>query len=134
VPNLDDEQFEKYLKGFRPLLPDALPVRDFGPPPARRVRPLLFATAGLGAIAAILGIASFHVLNHHSSVQPDHSASVENLVPAHPLTLREANALLETAPSYKLAMDELAFPRQSSAVSKQNQSALAVLAKEKMKL
>lgn len=135
MPDLDDEQFEKYLKGFRPLPPDALPVRDLGPLPARRARPLLLATAGLGAIAAvILGVASFHVLNHHTSSETRPSTSVRGPVPGQPLTLRDANALLEAAPSYKSAMDELAFPRESSTMPNKNQSALAVLAKEKIQL
>jgi hypothetical protein len=131
VPDLDDEQFEEYLKRFRPLVPDPLPVRKLGPAP----RPLILAAAALGTVAIIvLGVASLRILKQHGSVAPDHSASVENLVPARPLTLRDANVLLETSPSYKSAMDELAFPCQRSTVPKENQSALALLAKEKIKL
>jgi hypothetical protein len=131
VPDLDDEQFEKYLTRFRPLIPDPLPVRKLKP----MRRPRLLATAVLGAVAiVILGVVSFRILDRHPPAGSQRSASVENLGPAHPLTLREANALLETAPSYKSAMDDLAFPRQSSTVPKENQSALALLAKEKIKL
>jgi hypothetical protein len=131
VPDRDDEQFEAYLKRFRPSLPDPPALRKLKP--ARR--PLLLAVTALGTVAIVMaGVASFRILAHHDSVESDHARSVENLMPAHPLTLRQANALLETAPSYKSAMDELAFPRQSSTFPKENQSALAVLAKEKIKL
>jgi hypothetical protein len=55
-------------------------------------------------------------------------------VPMQPLTMRDANALLATAPSYKAALDEMAFHHQPSTVPKDKQSGLAVLAKEKIKL
>lgn len=134
MPDLADEQFEKYLEEFCPLVPDALPLTELRPE-RHRPRTLILATAALAAVAmVILGVASFQRLNHRSSSETGSSISVRGPVPAHPLTLRQADALLETAPSYKSAMDELAFPPQSSAVPKENQSALAVLAKEKMKL
>jgi hypothetical protein len=60
--------------------------------------------------------------------------SVTVNAPMQPLTMRDANALLATAPSYKAALDELAFHRQRSTVAKGKQSGLAVLAKEKIKL
>jgi len=131
VPDLDDEQFETYLKGFHPLVPDALPVREL----RRRPRAILLATAVLGAVATVIvGVASFRILNHHSSGEPSHFTTIQGLVPRQPLTLRDADALLASAPSYKSAMDELAFPRQRSTVPNQSQSALAVLGKEKIKL
>jgi hypothetical protein len=134
VPNLDDEQFEKYLKGFRPLLPDALPVADLRPE-RHRPRALIPATAAMGAVAmVILGVASFHILDRHGSSETRPSTSVRGPVPGQPLTLRDANALLETAPSYKSAMDELAFPHRASTLPNENHSALAVLAEEKIKL
>lgn len=86
------------------------------------------------AATVILSVAGFRILNRHSSGEPSHSISVEGFVPGQPLTLRDANGLLATAPSYKSAMDELASPRQSSTVPSQKESALAALAKEKIKL
>jgi hypothetical protein len=130
VPDRDDEKFEMYLKGFRPLIPDALPVRERSM--ARRPRRWLVVTAAVASVIA--GVITFRMLRQRSSSEPRHFTSVQIFAPARPLTLREANALLETAPSYKSAMDELVFPRQSSTVQNQNQSALAVLAKEKIKL
>jgi hypothetical protein len=47
--------------------------------------------------------------------------------------MRDANTLLATAPSYKMALDEMAFHRRST-VPKDKQSAVEVLAKERIKL
>jgi len=134
VPDLDDEQFETYLREFRPLVPDAPPVRDLRPARNRR-RPLILAAVALGVVASvILGVASFRLLNYRGSIDFNRTASVGGLVSRQPLTLRDVNGLLATAPSYKSAMDELVFPRHRSIVPDQSQSALAVLAKEKIKL
>jgi hypothetical protein len=134
VPDLDDEQFEAYLKGFRPLLPDALPVRELMPERHRQPH-FILAAAALGTVATLLlAVASFRILSHHSPSLAGHFRSVQGFVPGQPLTLRDANSLLATAPSYKFAMDELASPRQSSTVPKEKESALATLAREKIKL
>ena len=75
------------------------------------------------------------------SLASDHSVakklsnppSIELALPKQALTMREANALLASAPSYKAAVDSMAFHNQGS-FPKDKQSALAVLAKEKIKL
>jgi hypothetical protein len=130
VPDLDDEQLETYLKRFRPLLPDALPSGEVRRAPQRRLSLAIWA---LGAVAVLIwGLVS--IRNHAFSGESSHSASVEIIVPSQPLTMREVNALLATAPSYKSVMDELALPGHTATVPKEKQSALAVLAKEKIKL
>jgi hypothetical protein len=51
-----------------------------------------------------------------------------------PLTMRSANAWLATAPSFKAAVDDLAFRSQTSPLPQGTQSAVAVLSKEKSRL
>jgi hypothetical protein len=133
VPDLDDERFESYLKQFRPLLPDALPVHEIRRIPRRRSALTTWAASGAVAVV-ILGVASLRTVNHRVGTEPKHSDSVQFRPPTRALTLREANALLATAPSYKAAMNELAFHTKSSVLPKDKKSALAVLGKEKIKL
>jgi hypothetical protein len=128
----DDERFETYLKQFRPLMPDEFPVNEMKPAPRPHLVPVIWAVGGVVAMA-ILGVATVQVLNHRVTRESNHSPKVKLLAPT-PLTMRRANALLATAPSYKAVMNGLAFPLKSSTVPKDKQSALAVLGKEKIKL
>ncbi len=128
----DDERFETYLKQFRPLTPDEFPVNEIKPAPRPHLVPVIWAVGGVVAMA-ILGVATVQVLNHRVTGESNHSAKVTLLAPT-PLTMRRADALLATAPSYKAVMNELAFPPKSSTVPKDKQSALAILGKEKIKL
>lgn len=131
MPDLDNERFEKYLKQFRPLVPDDLPV-EIRPAPRRH---LALAIWAMGAVAMVIfGVTSLRILNHRVPDQSSHSVSVKLPAPTPSLTMRHANNLLATAPSYKAVMNELAFPPKSSSISKDKQSALAVLGKEKIKL
>lgn len=132
MPDSDDERFETYLKQFRPLLPDALPAKGIGPDRRRR---LVFTICAVGSVIAmvILGVATLRVRNQRITGESDQSVTVNGVEPT-PLTMRSANALLANAPSYKAAMNELAFPVESSTIPKDKQSALAVLGKEKINL
>jgi len=131
VPNIDDERFEKYLKQFRPLPPGGLPAEIR---PALR-RNLALAIWAVGAMAiVIIGVGSIWIANHRVTDQSNHSASVKLAAPTPSLTMRHADDLLATAPSYKAVMNELAFPPKSSTISNDKQSALAVLSEEKTKL
>jgi hypothetical protein len=130
VLDLDNEHFENYLKQFRPLVDD-LPV-EIRPAPRRH---LALAIWAVGAVAmVIIGVASLRIFHHRVFNQSNHSISVKLPAPAPSLTMRHANNLLAAAPSYKAVMNELAFPSKGSSVSKNEQSALAVLSKEKIKL
>jgi hypothetical protein len=129
VPNLDDERFEIYLKRFRPAKPDTLLVNESRPVPRRH---LVLAICAVGMV--ILGVASLRILNHRIVVDSNRPGSVEWLRPTPPLTMHDANALLAKAPSYKALMNELALRPNSSTLSKNKQSAFAVLGKEKIKL
>jgi hypothetical protein len=131
VPNLDDERFEKYLRQFRPLAPDGLPA-EIRPAPRRH---LVLAAWAVGAVAVVIfGVAILRILEHRVTDQSNHSASVKWAAATPSLTMRHANDLLATGPSYKAVMNELSFPLKSSPISKDKQSALAVLSKEKIKL
>ena len=132
MPNPDDERFAIYLKQFRPLPPDALPVDEIGQASDRHFGLTVWVVGGVVAIM-ILGAVSLPVLNHRATVNSDQSA-VNLPPPTPPLTVRSANALLATSPSYRSVMNELAFPTKSSPAAKDKQSALAVLGKEKIKL
>jgi hypothetical protein len=131
VPNLDDERFEKYLKQFRPLAPDGLPA-EIRPAPRRHLALAIWAVGAMAIV--IIGVASLWMVNHRITHQSNHSASAKLLPRTPSLTMREANDLLVKAPSYKAAMNDLAFPPKSSTISNDKQSALSVLSKEKIKL
>jgi len=130
VPTLDDDRFEAYLKQFRPIVPDAIPLNEHRQKSWRR---LVLRSVGAAAVV-ILGVVSFYVVNSRVTEKRSNSASLEMALPKRPLTMRDANALLAAAPSYKAAVDNMAFHNQGSTISKEKQSALAVLAKEKIKL
>jgi hypothetical protein len=126
----EDERFETYLKQFRPVVPDALPVGEVRQSLRPRFGRLALAGGSIAAIV-ILGAASFYLHNRPLKEEPNH---VNMEPPAMPLTVRGANTLLANAPSYKAALNELAFPANSAPVPKEKLSALAVLSKEKTKL
>jgi hypothetical protein len=130
VPIRDDEQFEKYLKQFRPVMPEALVVQE--QVRARR-RPLLFV-AWAAVAAAILAavLLSLRFYQHPSPVRE--TTTVEPLAGPQPLTIASANALLAHAPSFKAAVESVAFRPGAEPVAEGKHSALALLSKEKIKL
>ena len=128
----DDERFETYLKQFRPLVPDLLPVNQTQPAPRRHFGQTI-RLAGWVVATLILGVAGLRMLNHQRATESSHTAKAK-LLASTPLTVQRANVLLATAPSYKALMNELTFPPKSSPVPQNKQSALAVLSKEKIKL
>lgn len=131
MPTLDDDRFETYLKTFRPIVPDALPLNATKQKSWRR---LLLRSALAAAAVVILGVISFHVVNSRANEKRSNSASLEVASSKRPLTMRQANELLARAPSYKSAMDNLAFRSQGSVIPNDKHSAIAVLGKEKIKL
>jgi len=132
VPNPDDERFEIYLKRFRPVMSDTLLVNEIRRVPRRN---FVLAIWAVGAVAMVLlGVASLWILNHRIVVDSNRSGSVKWLAPTPPLTMHDANALLAKAPSYQALMNELALRPNSSTLSKNKQSAFAVLGREKIKL
>jgi hypothetical protein len=133
VRNLNDHQFEVYLKRFRPLTPESLQIEM----DSRHARRSFVLTATAGAAAAILLVAAFTLRPRFSPTHPAAAksvSSVEQLVSARSLTIRDANALLVTSGSFETALDEMAFPSETTPLSKDKHSALAVLGKEKTRL
>lgn len=129
----DDEQFEAYLKRFQPIAPEPFPAISGG---SSRRSPSL--GTWLAALAAILVVGAVVVdLRSNRVAVPDRSrdaASAGRLAPPEPLTIESADAWLATAPSFKAALDGLAFRPQTSPVPQGKQSAVAVLSKEKIEL
>lgn len=133
MPIRDDEQFKKYLKQFRPVTPEALAVKE---EVRVRRRPLLFA-AWAAVAAAILAavLLSLRFYQHPSPVRETGAGTtVEPLAGPQPLTIASANALLAHAPSFKAAVESVAFRPGAEPVAEGKHSALALLSKEKIKL
>ena len=129
-----DEQFEVYLKRFHPIAPEPAPTIRFG----HASRRSLSVGARIAAVAAVLVIGTV-VLHIHSSrvVVPNTARDVafaERHAPAGPLTIQSANDWLSKAPSFKAAVDGLAFRSQIGPLPQGKQSAIAVLSKERIRL
>ena len=127
----DDEQFERYLKQFRPLAAEPLPIARPKCPTVRWFVPVAVAAA-TAVIVVVLGPRS-RPKPTHATDAVDSFARIELLANAEPLTIRSANALLASAPSFKEAVDRVAFQFQVTPLSKDAHSALAVLSEEKTK-
>lgn len=133
MPIGNDEQFEKYLKQFHPVTPEALPVKD----QVKVIRrPLLIASWAAMAAAILLAVmvsVFLHWPHHRLGEAKAGRPSVEELNNLQPLTIAKANALLAEAPSFKAAVDNMAFQSESKPISEGRYSALALLSEEKTK-
>ncbi len=133
MPIRDDEQFEKYLKQFRPISPPGLPVKE--QVRAGR-RPLLLAAWAAAAAAILLAVmvpVFLHWPLHRTGEVRTIRQGVEELNNPQPLTIAKANALLGKAPSFKAAVDNMAFQSESKPISEGRYSALALLSQEETK-
>lgn len=126
MPILDDEQFELYLKEFRPLAPESLQVEGQS---VRARRPFVTMAWAAACAASLLLVFLFW---HHPKVPRPTNAS--QLAGSQSLTLARANALLLRTPSLKEACDQLSFQPKPASQPEGKQSALAVLSKENIKL
>jgi hypothetical protein len=134
VQTPDDEQFEDYLKQFHPLAPEPVPTLSVGH--SSRRSPSL--GIWLAAVAALLVIGTVTLQIRSRRIVVSNTASdaavAERHAPSEPLTMGSANAWLAIAPSFKAALDDLAFRSQSGPLPPGKQSAVAVLGKEKIRL
>ena len=134
MPIQDEEQFEKYLKQFRPVTPEPLTVKEQF---RTRRRPLVLAAwAAVAAailVAAILSIRLFQRPSTMKEAAVD-SSVVKPLISPEPLTIASANALLAQAPSFKAAVESVAFRPGTEPVAEGKHSALALLSKENIRL
>lgn len=130
MPNLPDDQpddqFERYLRQFRPVAPERMQFENRLQP---RWRPR--ALLAWAAVAAVVIIA-FPILyprvgRHHG--QYVHQVDGAEVDAPQPLTIRSADALLADAPSFKAAVDTLTHPSHAASFGVK-QSALEVLGKD----
>lgn len=135
IGNIDnDEQFERYLRRFRPLAPESIKTRKHA-----RDKGRLLVFAAWGAVTAVVVMAGLLILHHPTKpTRPARGIATMTAVkqPANPqpLTIGSANALLAHAPSFNEAVDLVAFQSQATQLPEGAQSALAVLSKEDTKL
>jgi hypothetical protein len=127
-----DEKFEAHLKQFRPLAPQPLPVDSHIRAP-RRWFVLVACAATAAAVVAVAGLA-FHARPGRIAPPVESFAITDQLGKPQSLTLGTANALLARAPSFKDAIDGIAFPTKPAPLPADKHSALAELSKEKIKL
>lgn len=129
----DDEQFEEYLKQFRPVTPEALLMKK--QVKARR-RPLLTAAWAAVAAAILLSVmapAFLRWLPHRPGEDRTSKPGVEELNNPQLLTIAKANVLLAQATSFNAAVDNMAFQPESKPISEGRYSALALLSEEETK-
>lgn len=122
-----DEDFEAYLKRFRPLPAEALPR-------AGRDRWRVLAAC---AVAAVLLIVSWLAKHHHQRTAPVEQVVSKSLVQTEgtsPLTLARADEMLVRSQSFQDALDGLAFQHESVHLPKGMRSALETLGKEDFRL
>jgi hypothetical protein len=135
VPSLDDDRLERYLKQFRPRIPEALPVEA-----ERRISPhvrkfAIWAAALVALVTAVgLEVHHGHKTIHSVSGNSSNPSSMGQISTVRGLTLRDADASLRQATSFKAAIDDMAWRHQRPSALDGQQSALAVLGKENFKL
>ena len=131
----DDEKFEMYLKRFAPIAPQPIPTLRFSHASRRSFR----FSAWVAVMAAIVFVIGTAILHNRAGrmVVPNtaqHVTSTGAGEPLGPLTMRRANNWLAAAPSFKAAIDDMAFRSRTEPIPNGQQSAIAVLSKEKIKL
>jgi hypothetical protein len=134
VPARDDHQFEHYLKQFRPLAPEPVPIVNRHRATRRTLVFAACAMAGAIILTVSVLIAQLRPKPLQQQGRPATLAGVEQLRNPQPLTISSANALLAQASSIKAALDQVAFHSQSIPLPKGKQSALAVLSQDNNKL
>ena len=126
MPPYEDEQFQAYLKSFQPLSADPLPVLA----ETRRKRHSVLTLAAAAAMIAFVVFAG--VRDWKSAEVPKPSVTVHAPDPQQkPLTLARASSLLSQSQSFKASLDEIATNSTRLPIREGQQSALAVLGKEK---
>lgn len=131
----DDEKFEMYLKRFAPIAPEPIPAFRSGYASRRSFRLSAWVTA-LAAMLIVIGTAILHDRGGRTVVpnMAQHVTSARGGELLGPLTMRRANKWLAAASSFKTAIDDMAFRSEAESIPEGQQSAIAVLGKEKIKL
>lgn len=126
MPDRNDRELEMYLRKFRPVAPQPLPiVASAG---RRRRFVVIGAWASALAAAAALAIVMLHSPRDRV-VSVSHSASTATPARAisQPLTLAAATRLLATSPSLEAVFDSFASETGKPAIPKNERSAFQVL-------
>lgn len=136
MPNLGDHRFEIYLKGFRPLPPEPLPLSVSADAPEKGKRHAAIPVGAL-AVAAVAILAFVVVRGRTRRVIPANGSrspsAAAQLQASQPLTLATANQLLVNSPSFEAALDSLESESGAVAIPRGRESALAVLSEENLK-
>jgi len=132
VPTSDDQQFEEYLKQFRPLAPESLQFGNHGRTTRRRAVFAAWVAATAVLIAAVIIMWPRSKLTDLQEGTRS-LAGLEQITNSQPLTIGSVNDLLAHSPSVKAAVDLLTFRPRAPQLSKGTQSALALLSKEDTK-
>jgi hypothetical protein len=127
-----DEKFEARLKQFHPLAPQPLPVDSRLHAPRRWFVPAVCAATAAAAVA--VAVLAPHARTGRITSPVKSFAISDQQTKPRSLTVRSANALLATAPSFKDAIDGIAFPAKPAPLPANKHSALVELSKEKIKL
>ena len=128
MPVLPDDQFENYLRQFRPLPPGEMPLEKRGP---TWWRPRSMAAYGAIAAVVVAALLTFYPRMQPSPRSDDAAQWADGAYAGspRPLTIQSANELLTRAPSFKAAVDALGVPSHAASfVGKQ--SAFDVLSKD----
>jgi hypothetical protein len=131
VPILPDDQFERYLKQFRPVAPEQMRLAERRLAGQRTRR--MVAWSAVAAVAIVVMAPVLRVRHGRSdSVGIGSAAGAEQLVNVQPLTMGSATTLLVTAPSFETAINQMAFQSKATPLSKGTHSALAELSKDEL--
>jgi hypothetical protein len=130
VLDRSDEEFETYLKQFRPLPAEPLP---------RARRHPWRVLAAYAAAAVLLLVVSWLANHHHQGTAPvvrvvSKSLVREQIKGDSPLTVARADEMLVRSASFQAALDDLAFQHQSVQPPRGMRSALGTLGKEDFRL
>jgi hypothetical protein len=130
----DDERFKAYLRRFQPLAAKPLPLEKAGQ--VRRPSRALAACAAAAAAILVTAVFAWYSWPRRSEAIPTREITkrTDPLVNTEPLTIRRADALLATAPSFTAAIDAMALRPKATPLPKDKRSALEVLGEEKNKL
>ena len=132
--NLNDDEFETYLKSFVPVDPIALPQAKNSWHHSGKLRITLGTIAAAGVIlVAEIGLTHTRP-ERRIQPKPPQAVSKGDAKSLPPLTVGSANRWLVSASSMDAALDHLAFTSKDIPTPAKSKSAIATLRQESTKL
>jgi hypothetical protein len=126
-----DDKFEIYLRQFSPCQPEPLPIKPrVYTHWATRGKTIFTTGMAIAAVVVVAILLTYPRTNHFQQSEGGLSTNATHIEVARPLTIRSANTILGEAPSFKAAIDGIAFSRPATQLPKEMHSALSVLSKE----